>query len=275
MPGRPAGRAHPSEIVMFQNYWGLKDSIFTPAAAREALTDSPVHVEALARLDFLLECKSPLGLLLGPAGSGKTTVLAAFAEQARRRGHLPALINCCGDDSFVFSRIATGIQAEAASDGTQLWRPIVERLEEIRLEGLTAVLLLDDLDRATSAVLSHVEQLLSIPDAPVTVVASARPETVGRLGSRLLEQVSLRIDMAPWTEGEVCAYLDTTIAKAGRAQPAFDTAAAKRLFELSGGAPRRVNQLAQLALVAGAGQKLVQVDEATIDAVQEELSLAR
>jgi general secretion pathway protein A len=260
---------------MFQNYWGLKDAIFTSAAAREALQESPVHVEALARLDFLLDSKSRLGLLLGPAGSGKTTVLAAFAEQVRRRGDLPALIQCCGDDSFVFSRIATGIQAETSSEGSQWWRPIVERLDEIRLEGLSAVLLLDDLDRATPGVLSHVEQFLSLPDAPVTVVASARPETVRRLGARLLEQASLRIDLTPWTEGEVGAYLDASVAKAGRAQPAFDTAAVKRLFELSGGAPRRVNQLAQLALVAGAGQKLVQVDEATIDAVQEELSLAR
>lgn len=260
---------------MYQNYWGLQQSIFSAAAAREALTESPVHVEALARLDFLLEGKSPCGLLLGPAGSGKTTVLAQFAEQARRGGALPAFINCCGDDAFVLTRIATGIQAEAAGEGAQLWRPIVQRLEEIRLEGLTAVLLLDDLDRASPTILTYVEQLLSIPDAPVTVVASARPETVQRIGSRLLEQVALRIDLAPWTEGETCAYLDTSVSKAGRAQPAFDTAAVKRLFELSGGAPRRVNQLAQLALVAGAGQKLVQVDEATIDAVQEELSVAR
>jgi len=58
-------------------------------------------------------------------------------------------------------------------------------------------------------------------------------------------------------------------------QPAFDEAAARRLFELSGGAPRKVNQLAQLALLAGAGQKLVQIDRETIDAVEEELSVAR
>ena len=37
----------------------------------------------------------------------------------------------------------------------------------------------------------------------------------------------------------------------------------------------QVNQLAQLALLAGASQKLIQIDEATIEAVQEELSLAR
>ena len=81
--------------------------------------------------------------------------------------------------------------------------------------------------------------------------------------------------MTPWTESETSQYLKESVAKAGRAQPAFDERAVRRLFELSGGAPRKVNQLAQLALVAGAGQRLLQVDAATIDAVEEELSLAR
>jgi general secretion pathway protein A len=226
-------------------------------------------------LDFLRDNRLPLGLLTGPAGSGKTTVLAEAAQQARRTGVLAALISCGGDDSFVLARIATGLYAEAGAGGPRLWQNIVSRLDELRLEGVTALLLVDDIDRASAVVVQYIEQLLSVPDSPLMVVVSARPETMKRIGSRLLDQTALRIDLSPWTEGETCAYLDTTVAKAGRAQPAFDHAAVRRLFELSGGAPRRVNQLAQLALVAGAAQKLVRVDAATIDAVEEELSLAR
>jgi general secretion pathway protein A len=259
---------------MYESYWGLQRPVFGSSAGRDALTQSPVHAEALARLEFLRESRSPIGLLIGPAGSGKTTVLGEFAHQARRSRALAAAVPCSGDEGFALARIATGLYAEAVGDSTQLWRQIVDRLEELKLEGMSAVLLLDDLDRA-AAVVGYVEQLLAIPDAPLTVVVSARPETMGRIGSRLLDQAALRIDLAPWSEGETCAYLDTSVAKAGRQQPAFDNAAVRRLFELSGGAPRRVNQLAQLALVAGAAQKLAQVDAATVEAVEEELSLAR
>jgi general secretion pathway protein A len=173
------------------------------------------------------------------------------------------------------ARIATGLYAAAGVESLHVWRQIVERVEELRLEAISAVLLIDDIDRASSAVANYVEQLLSIPNSPLMIVASARPEAVKRIGRDLLDQAALRIDLAPWTEGETCAYLDTTIAKAGRTRPAFDHAAVRRLFELSGGAPRRVNQLAQLALVAGAAQQLPQIDAATIEAVEEELSLAR
>jgi general secretion pathway protein A len=260
---------------MYESYWGLQRPVFGSSAGREALVQSPVHAEALARLEFLMESRSALGLLIGPSGSGKTTVLAEFMGQARRAGKLAAMIPCGSDETFVLARIATGLYAEAGGNSVQLSRHIVDRLEELKLEGLSALLLFDDLDRATAAVVSYVEQLLSVADAPLTVVVSSRPETVPRLGSRLLDQAALKIDLAPWTEGETCAYLDTSVAKAGRAEPAFDNTAVRRLFELSGGAPRRVNQLAQLALVAGAAQKLAQVDAATIEAVKEELCLAR
>ena len=71
---------------MYESYWGLKQPLFTPSAARESLSTSPVHAEALARLDFLCESKSRFGLLLGPAGSGKSTVLAEFAKRLERQG---------------------------------------------------------------------------------------------------------------------------------------------------------------------------------------------
>ena len=80
--------------------------------------------------------------------------------------------------------------------------------------------------------------------------------------------------MNAWDEDETREYLTTSLAAAGRVQAAFDDSAARRLYQLSGGTPRKVNQLAQLALLAGAGEKLVQIGEETISSVHEELSFA-
>jgi general secretion pathway protein A len=263
-------------FIMYQAHWGLQRSLFTPAAAREALTASPVHGEALARLDFLSESRCPFGLLLGPAGSGKSTVLAEFAERAERSGAVVAITTAAvADEQTLLFPLASGLLAGVEGSGVPLWRRLVDRLEELKLENLSALVLLDDLDRASLKIQTLVERLLALSDAPLTVVATARAESSGRISPRILEQAALRIDLNPWNESETSDYLAASLTRAGRVQPAFDASAARRLFELSGGAPRKVNQLAQLALVAGAGQKLVQVDEATIDAVQEELSVAR
>ncbi len=261
---------------MYDAYWGLQRPIFTPAAARQSLDGSPVHAEALARLNFLCESRLPFGLLLGPAGSGKSTVLAEFAERTGRRGALVALTSAAtNDETALLAPLAVGLLIAPENDSRLLWRQIVDRFEEIKLENISAVVLLDDLDRAPASMLVAVERLLAAGGNSLTVIATARFETAGKIGSRLLDLAALRIDLAPWSEAETGDYLAKTLASAGRQQPAFNDAAARRLFELSGGAPRKVNQLAQLALLAGASQKLIQIDEATIEAVQEELSMAR
>jgi general secretion pathway protein A len=261
---------------MYQSYWGLHKPLFTPAAARESLAGSPVHAEALARLDFLRESRCPFGLLLGPPGSGKSILLAEFAERAERSGAVVAFSSAAvADEQSLLLPLATCLAAGVENGGASLWRRITDRLEELKLENVAALLLLDDLDRASVKVQSLVERLLALAEVPLTIVASARAESAGRISTRLLNQAALRIDLSPWNEAETSEYLTASLARAGRVQPAFDASAARRLFELSGGAPRKVNQLAQLALVAGAGQRLVQVDEATIDAVQEELSVGR
>jgi MSHA biogenesis protein MshM len=156
----------------------------------------------------------------------------------------------------------------------QTWRQITDRLAELELESRHAVLLLDDLDRAAPSGLLAVERLLALDAAPLTIAASARPESAGRLGPRIIEHAALRIDLAPWNEDETSEYLNRR-APAGANKPSYDKAAARRLFYLSGGAPRKVNQLALLAEIASAGQSLPTIDENTVIAVHEELTAAR
>lgn len=261
---------------MFEAYWGLSRGPFSDAAARQSLLVSPTHGEALARLDFLLESKSRLGLLLGPSGSGKSLVLAELARRAERTGAVVAAIPAAGADAAgLLASLALGLCANPDFASGGAWQALSDRLAELKLEELTAVALIDDLDRASSEAQIALERVLAVGEVPLTLVATARSEAARRINPRILEQAALRIDLAPWNEAETREYLQASLAQAGRKQPAFDDAAVRRLFQLSGGAPRKVNQLAQLALLAGAGQNLLQVDAETIDAVEEELSVAR
>src|SRR3954464_15481474 len=123
---------------MYQAYWGLQTAAFTAAAARKSLTASPVHAEALARLDFLCDSGCSFGLLIGAAGSGKSTVLSAFASRAERRGKLVAVANAAASDEVaLLTSIATGLHIEVEDSAGRVWRRIVERLEELKLEGVT------------------------------------------------------------------------------------------------------------------------------------------
>lgn len=268
---------------MYQAYWGLKQSPFVAAQgigaqASAVLSRSPGHSEALARLAFLVESHGRLGLLLGSGGSGKSLVLAEFAREQRKVGACTALIGATGYQprEFLFDLVSQwGCNPAPDEETFQLWQSAARRLAELALEQVPARILIDDCDAASAEVHGLLTRLLSVPEANLTIVAAAHPESLGRLGSRLVDQAALRIDLSIWTEQETRQYLSSSLLEAGRLQPAFADQAVRRLFELSGGVPRKVNQLAELALVAGAGENLEQIDDETINAVFDELSLAR
>jgi type II secretory pathway predicted ATPase ExeA len=263
---------------MYQAYWGLSQSPFAPAACRGLLEQQPLAGEALARLDFLVEHKSRFGLLVGPPGSGKSLVLAEFARRQRAAGAAVAFVDATGlAAGELLGELATAWGCDPSSDlaPAGLWRLTTDRLAQLRLEQVHAVLALDDLDQAAREGQTVVQRLLHVPDVELTVVAAAADDAVPRLQPRLVDQAELRIELSLWTADDTREYLRASLEAAGREHSVFSDHAVERLVQLSGGAPRRVGQLAQLALIAGAGQNLTQIDEQTVLAVHDELCAAR
>ena len=254
--------------------WSTLPAATSPDANRALLESSSIHAEALARLEFLAQSRAPLGLLIAPRGCGKSAVLAEFARSARRQGYVVVTSNLAGaDEGALLAGLAGGLSLPISPTPGQAWRDIFDRFAELQLENLHAVLLLDDFDRATPSAAAAVERLLAVGNLPLSVSASLLPTSIHRLGPTVCEQTVLRIDLLPWNEAEVGEFLSRR--GSGRTRTDFDPAAARRLFELSGGAPRKVHQLALLAEVAGQSQGRRTIDEDTVSAVHEELSAAR
>jgi general secretion pathway protein A len=153
---------------------------------------------------------------------------------------------------------------------------VADRLIEYRYQQLDAVVLLDDADQADRQVLQHVTRLARFNPSPETrltlVLAGRNNEGMSKLGERLLDLAELRIDVEPWEPADTGDFLNALLAQAGRQSPVFDGPAVARLHELSHGIPRRVSQLADLALLAGAGQQLQQIDAAVVEEVYQELA---
>jgi general secretion pathway protein A len=238
---------------------------------------SPTHEEAIARLHFLVENHRRLGLVLGAVGCGKSLILEVFAGQLRRGGRAVAKLDLLGlDAAEMLWRIAVdwGLNPPPSASPTSLWRMLDDRLMEHRFRQLDTVILLDDAAEAGRGVLPHVVRLAAhdpSPDARLTVILAAEKTNVGNLGNRLLEQSDLRIDLEPWTLEDVEGFLTSSLARAGGKKRIFTADAVAMLCDLSEGVPRRVVQLADLALLAGAGAELSQIDAEVVHSVHQEL----
>jgi len=263
----------------YQIHWGLRESPFRGCLDPQFFYQSPTHEEALARLQFLIEQHRRLGVLLGPAGSGKSFLLEVFARGLRHSGRPVAMLSLLGvgpAEMLWLLAAAFHLNPDPGESVAALWRAITDRLAEYRYQQFETVILLDDADRASRAVLNQATRLAQFDpsvEMQLTIVLAGRPEGMGRLGRPLLDMAELRIDIEPWEQADTADFLNSSLTRAGRRSSVFADPAIARLHELSHGIPRQVTQLADLSLLAGAGANLERIDADVVESVYHELGI--
>jgi general secretion pathway protein A len=263
---------------MFEQYWGLTTAPFPQLADESAFYLGAPQTEAIARIEFVVENPHRLAVLLGEPGTGKSLILERAAQKFQAAGDQAIVLNLLGMDEEDFAvQLADALHVsyrERKSYAT-VWRGILDELTVTRYQDRNTILFFDNADDAETEVLKNVIRLIQWKpgeDTRVTTVLAADSRRVNLLGPRLIELSDLRIDMFPWELTDTAMFVQQAIKRAGRQQPIFDDSGFEQLFELTDGVPRRVRQLAELCLVAAAGQNMDSIDGQTVELVNRELA---
>jgi general secretion pathway protein A len=262
---------------MYHKHWRLLDIPFGSEIDPRRFLASPPHEEALARLQFLAVHRRGVGVVLGEAGSGKSMLLAVFAEAMRRAGQSAALVNLVGVGTDEFLRqVNAGLGANPGRNDLRphLWRMLADRIAESRYQELAVVILIDDADAAQGDLVTTLQRLAKLDAGPgrcMTVVLAGRYDRIGNVGSDLLELADLRIDLVPWDISDTQRYVQESVTRAGADPAIFTGSAILRIHQRAGGLPRRIGQLAHSALLAGAGRGVDRIEPDLVDSACEEL----
>lgn len=230
--------------------------------------------EALARLHFLVDSGRSLGIVGGGAGCGKTWTLMEFAAQSRRRGHEVAFVELTGRDGREFLQDladSLGARCGVSDPRFQLWRAIRDRLVENRLQRLPTVLVFDHVEDAGDESLDLLGRLLHEADAPearLTLVLAAQGRAWRQAAPRILERAELKVELDHWSLSDVERFGGWRAARGG---VEWAPEALIEVWRVTGGAPRAVRrlvELAQLAVGRGRGER---VSAEVIEAVRSEL----
>ncbi len=210
------------------------------------------HSEALFRLEHLVENGCRCGVVTGPSGTGKSTVLAVFVEECRRAGLEAVAIDVTGLDSLeLLERLARrlGVTSQAHGRTVALWTEVTDGLVGRVLTGQNCVVVVDHLDRATNDCRQLVRRLATRGNVHQgeTWVLSFSGRLFPAVPREWRERDDLRVELNPLNELESRAFLQSLLEFWGHPTGTFD-AAAGAIFAAAQGIPAALERLAKLSL---------------------------
>jgi general secretion pathway protein A len=254
---------------MYESFFGLRERPFdlTPNPHYLVLTDA--HREALSNVEYGISSRKGITLLLGEAGTGKTTLIRAALERQPERVHCVHLQNpALSRAEFVeMLAIRFGLSEEAGASKTRFLLEIEQLLRTRAEAGDSTVLIVDEAQTLPLDLLEEIRLLANIEtnfEKLLPVILAGQPELGERLNARELRQfkqrIGLRCELRPLTRQECAAYIAGRIRAAGGVgAQAFTREAVALIHERSAGIPRTISVIADNALLTGfaAGERPV------------------
>lgn len=159
-------------------------------------------------------------------------------------------------------------------NASQAWSALTDCFSTGGRAGLKTLLLLDDVESCgADAEIDLVRVVRAASDSEVSIVLAIETHLSSTVSPWLIERSDLQIELPLWDLDQTRSFLQFSLGQCGRYTPAFTDTAVMRLHELSRGTVRRLVQLANLALVAGAVAQADRVDEGIVTHVANELPM--
>jgi general secretion pathway protein A len=245
---------------MYKDFFGLREMPFELTADPTFLFLTDGHREALGNLQYGLSAAKALTLLIGEAGTGKSTLLqAALASDRCRRVRCIYVNNPTLTRTEFVELLARGfhLSAEASRSKTVLLEELESALRRQHALGAVTALVVDEAQSLSDELLEEVRLLANIEtfaEKLLPLVLMGQPELADRLEQQTLRQlkqrVALRCELVPFTLPETALYIARRIEKAGGAAiRLFTREAVMLVHEHARGIPRIINVICDNALV--------------------------
>jgi general secretion pathway protein A len=271
---------------MYEQYYGLRERPFDLSPNPRFLFLSRGHKEALTHLRYGLSGRPGLTVLVGEAGTGKTTLVRAalqsIGEGETKVVHLsnPTLTR---SEFYEYLASGFGFGPEAARSKTTFIRDLAHALTNAATGKGVLALVVDEAQSIPHALLEEIRLLTNTEGASGNTVAIAlvgQPELGERLnepGLRQLKQrIALRCELLPLDLNETAAYVAARVRVAGgRPDVLFTRDAILTIHQHSLGIPRTVSVLCDNALVNGFASDVKPVGRQIVEEVCRDFHLTQ
>jgi general secretion pathway protein A len=268
---------------MYERFYGFRERPFDLTANPRFLVATATHREALSNLQYAIASCKGITLLIGEAGTGKTTTLQAAVNG------LPHDVLCVQVQNPAFTRDEFveflagrfGLSESAHRSKAAFLIELEALLRQRASQGGRTILLVDEAQSLSDALLEEIRLLanLETPDEKLLLVLLAgQPELAERLNDTSLRQlkqrIGLRCALRPFEAEETAAYIAGRIKAAGGTGAQVLTREAVMLIhERSRGIPRLISVICDNALLGGFAAHQRPVTRQTVEDVCDDFDL--
>lgn len=257
----------------YVSYWNLTESPFQNIADTRFAYLSDQHHEGLARLMYLVSNHKLGGVLTGPYGVGKSMVLQLLAEHVHREGasrfivmdYLPGPVSVLARQ--VLSLLGFKPAAESLQDAMEAIRVLREEQASLK----HTVIAIDEAQMIAEPGVYHFLHLLTNvslhnrsgrPVTPAfTLILSGYTDLTRLIAEdeSLCQRLQMVWSLEPLNEPQTVEYIQHRMRTAGGDIWAFEEAALRSAHAGSGGIPRVINNVCDVALMLGCAAGVRQV----------------
>jgi len=267
---------------MYEQYYGLRERPFDLSPNPRFLCFTPQHTEALTHLQYGLSGRPGITMLVGEAGTGKTTLIRAALRSSASSSTIVHLSNPTlrREEFFDYLACGFGFTGEAGRSKVQFLRELEAALVHDTNDRHVLALVVDEAQSVPYDLLEEIRLLTNVETASGRSLALAlvgQPELAGRLDEprlrQLKQRVVLRCELTPLSLKETAAYISGRIKTAGGdAVQLFSRDAVVAIHARSRGIPRIISVICDNALVNGFASDQKPVGAAIVAEVCKSLS---
>jgi len=252
--------------VYYEKFWDLKKAPFDNVPDPRFYFPSPRHEEGLSRLTYGVEARKGAVMLTGEIGCGKTMLSRALVQHLVPERYDVALI---ANPSFKATDLMKEILYQLGMPQKRSKLAMIHTLNERLLDNLKqekdTVLIVDEAQVVTDqAIFEELRLLLNFQLNDrflLTLILLGQPELRSKIEAipQLSQRVVIRYHLLPFTVEEVGDYIEFRMKAAGASRAVFTPDAIVAVYAATGGIPRKVNTVSDLALLIGSMERCQQI----------------
>jgi type II secretory pathway predicted ATPase ExeA len=271
---------------LYQGFYNLKDYPFRLSPDPAFMCMTAQHQEALSGLIYNVCTQAGLTVLVGEAGTGKTTLLYSLLGLLERRRFVTALCTTptlTREEFYDLMMLKFGVACEPGMLKSRRLAALEQMLLRHRTEGKRSLLIVDEAQRLPEDLLEEIRLLLNLEtprEKLLEIIVSGQPELSEILGRPELRQLKQRVScickLNALSMSELREYLHHRLGVAGMPQQTlFSEEVMQLIHEFTQGIPRLVNSLCNGSLQTGFGLQSREITTAIVEEAARDLELRR